>query len=286
MVEKVFISPNRVRAYGNIVNMKTGDDFTLVNSELTVTTDMVDGAEMTVFSMEVEPYITVTATNPYMVSGETTDLVVTLQNVFGSPLSGKTVTVSDGTSVYSGITDNNGTYTKTGVSVSQDTTFTATYSNVSDSVTIYYSQFADLTGDTSKYIYDSRCNVTSNNNEITVTWVSGTYIFWANKGDTSTEFDYTGDFTVEFDLLSNGNNASIQIYDNSASTYYSKTLNQLNGMNAGHFKIVKEGQVFKTFVDGVEKTNHQVNSDITGACRVGFRQGSASTIQFRNFVIY
>lgn len=59
MVEKVFISPNRVRAYGNIVNMKTGDDFTLVNSELTVTTDMVDGAEMTVFQFEVEGGISI-----------------------------------------------------------------------------------------------------------------------------------------------------------------------------------------------------------------------------------
>ena len=286
MVEKVFISPNRVRAYGNIVNMKTGDDFTLVNSELTVTTDTVDGAEMTVFSMEVTPYIQLTATNPYLVSGETTDLVVSLVNVFGSPISGKTVTVtgSDGSS-YSGLTNLNGIFTLSNVSVSQDTTFTATYSNVSDSVTIYYSKFADLTGDTSKYSYDSRCNVTSSNNEITVTWVSGTYTFWANA-DGSTEFDYTGDFTVEFDLLSNGNNATIQIYDNSASTYYSKTLNQLNGMNAGHYKIVKDGQVFRTYVDGVEKTAHQVNSNITGACRVGFRQGSASTIQFRNFVIY
>ena len=59
MVEKVFISPNRVRAYGNIVNMKTGDDFTLVNSELTVTTDTVDGAEMTVFQFGVEGGISI-----------------------------------------------------------------------------------------------------------------------------------------------------------------------------------------------------------------------------------
>ena len=286
MVEKVFISPNRVRAYGNIINMKTGDDFTLVNSELTVTTDTVNGAEMTVFSMEVEPHISVSATNPYLVSGETTDLVVSLVNEFGSPVRGKTVTISDGTSSYNGITNSQGVYTLSDVSVSGDTTFTATYSTVSDSVTIYYCKFADLTGDLTKYSgADSRVTTSSANGVITLTWVSGTYIFWANA-DGSTEFDYTGDFTVEFDLLSNGNNATIQIYDGSASTYYSKTLSQLSSMNAGHYKIVKDGQVFKTFVDGVEKTTHQVNSNITGACRVGFRQASASTIQFRNFVIY
>ena len=148
-------------------------------------------------------------------------------------------------------------------------------------------QFFDTCTDgTSKWSgADSRVTATSDSTGITLTWVSGTYIFWANA-DGSTEFDYTGDFTVEFDLLSNGNNATIQIYDNSASTYYTKTLNQLNGMNAGHFKIVKDGQVFKTFVDGVEKTTQQVDSDITGACRVGFRQSSASTIKFKNFKIY
>lgn len=180
----------------------------------------------------------------------------------------------------------NGTFTLYDVTVSANTTFTATYSTVSDSVTIYYSKFADLTGDLTKYSgADSRVTTSSTNGVITLTWVSGTYTFWANA-DGSTEFDYTGDFTVEFDILSNGNNATIQIYDNSATTYYSKTLNQLSSMNAGHFKIVKTGQTFKTFVDGVEKTSQQVNSNITGACRVGFRQGSASTIQFRNFVIY
>ena len=41
------------------MNMKTGDDFTLVNSELTVTTDMVDGAEMTVFQFGVEGGISI-----------------------------------------------------------------------------------------------------------------------------------------------------------------------------------------------------------------------------------
>ena len=270
-----------------IVSLLTNvvSDVRVVGNELVVerwsAADVANG----ITRMEFEPHISVSATKPYLLSGEATDLVVSLVDGFGSPVDGELVTVSDGTSVYNGITNNQGVYTLSDVRVSQNTTFTATYSNVSDSVTIYYSKFADLTGDTSKYSYDSRCNVTSSNNEITVTWVSGTYILWANA-DGSTEFDYTGDFTVEFDLLSNGNNATIQIYDNSASTYYSKTLDQLNGMNAGHYKIVKDGQVFRTYVDGVEKTNQQVNSNITGACRVGFRQGSASTIQFRNFVIY
>lgn len=104
MVEKVFISPNRVRAYGNVINMKTGDDFTLVNSELTVTTDMVDGAEMTVFSMECEPHISVSATNPYMLSGETTDIVAKLKKCLYKPLANKNVTIGQSVFIDNGTT--------------------------------------------------------------------------------------------------------------------------------------------------------------------------------------
>ena len=223
---------------------------------------------------------------PYVTSGETIDVTVRLLDGVGNPLPNKIIRISDGTNSYNGITDKDGIYTLFNQTITTTTTYTVTYGTETASKTIQLCKFADLTGDTSKYIYDSRCNVTSSNNEITVTWVSGTYIFWANKGDTSTEFDYTGDFTVEFDLLSNGGNTTIQIYDNSATTYYSKSLYQLNSSNAGHFKIVKDGQVFKTFIDGVEKTAHQVNSNITGACRVGFRTNTTSTIKFRNLIIY
>lgn len=179
----------------------------------------------------------------------------------------------------------NGTFTLYDITVSANKTYTATYSTVSDSVTIYYCKFADLTGDLTKYSgADSRVTTSSANGVITLTWVSGTYQFWANPS--GSEFDYTGDFTVEFDIVENGGNATLQIYDNSASTYFNKSLYQMNQQKAGNYKIVKTGQTFKVYIDGVENTGQQVNSNITNACRVGFRFGSASTIQFRNFVIY
>ena len=226
MVEKVFISPNRVRAYGNIINMKTGDDFTLVNSELTVTTDTVNGAEMTVFQFEVEGGISIalvssastcnvgdnvlltatvlddsapveaaevtfkvgetvlgtdetdangvatytysastagtfsftavyqTSTSPvvsvsvnhsysiafsqstYTASGGSATLECTLleDNVAKSGAS-VTVTGSDG-SVYNGITNSQGIASVTVSNVSTATTFTASYSNVSDTCTV------------------------------------------------------------------------------------------------------------------------------------------------------
>ena len=147
--------------------------------------------------------------------------------------------------------------------------------------------FDDFTADTSKYSgADSRVTVTTGTFGIQLTWVSGTYQFWANK-DGSTEFDYSGNFTVEFDVTSTNQNVGIQIYDNSASTYYSKTINQLGGLSGPcHVKIVKDGQTFKSFVDGVENTGQRVESNITGACRVGFRQGSSSSFSFKNFVVY
>lgn len=223
---------------------------------------------------------------PYVTSGETIDITVRLLNGIGNPLINKNIIITDGTNIYNGTTDTNGLFTLFNQTITTSTTYTVSYETETASKTIQLCEFADLTGDTSKYIYDSRCTVTSNNNEITVTWVSGTYIFWANKDDTSTEFDYTGDFTVEFDLTSTGTNTSIQIYDNSATNYYSKTLNQLNGMNPCHIKIVKSGQTFKTYINDVEKTAQQVDSNITGACRVGFRTNATSTIKFKNLRIY
>lgn len=143
MVEKIIVNPESVRCYGNILESKEIDDFELVDSMVTEITDTVYGSTRNVFSMECEPHISLTATNPYMLSGETTDLVVSLVNKFGSPVSGKTVTLSDGTSSYSGITNNQGVYTLYDVSVSGDTTFTATYSTVSDSVRVELCSFID-----------------------------------------------------------------------------------------------------------------------------------------------
>ena len=180
MVEKVFISPNRVRAYGNILESKDVDDFELVDSVVTEITDTVYGSTSKVFSMEVEPRITVTATNPYMLSGETTDLVVSLVNVFGSPLSGKTVTLSDGTSSYNGITNTNGLFILDDVEVSADTTFTATYSSVSATCTVEYCLFVDY------------CT-TNNNND------SG----WFNNESYGT-YSYTANGRVDIATISSG----------------------------------------------------------------------------------
>ena len=87
--------------------------------------------------------ISISASRPYLLSGEKTDLIVRLADGLGQPLANKSVSISDGTSVYSGITNNQGVYKLYDVSVSGDTTFTTTYSSVSDSVRVELCSFID-----------------------------------------------------------------------------------------------------------------------------------------------
>ena len=107
---------------------------------------ILDMAEMITNSNlkgSADTMISIAASRPYLLSGEKTDLIVTLKNGLGVPLANKSVTVSDGTSSYSGITNNQGVYKLYDVSVIGDTTFTATYSTVSDSVRVELCSFID-----------------------------------------------------------------------------------------------------------------------------------------------
>lgn len=289
MVEKVFISPNRVRAYGNIVNMKTGDDFTLVNSELTVTTDMVDGAEMTVFSMEVEPHISVSATNPYLVSGETTDLVVSLVNVFGSPLSGKTVTLTDGTSVYNGITDNNGTYTKTGVSVSGDTTFTATYSSVSATCKVEYCLFVDYaTTSNHNDNWDGLTYMSRGTDGTTINNTGSGTLFERIKINNSTFPFSNGDFTVTLNILSvTGSDNRLRVIGATTCSGepYAQVDYTLLSTSIGEFKMVYDStnHTVKIYKDGTLLVT--TNRALCGNLNFNIRIPAGNSIKYKDLRI-
>jgi len=156
MVEKVFISPNRVRAYGNIVNMKTGDDFTLVNSELTVTTDMVDGAEMTVFQFEVEGGISIALTSSSSTCnvGDNVLLTATVLDD-NTPVEAAEVTFKLGeTTLGADETDANGvaTYTYT-TSIVGSLSFSATYQDsASNSVSVTVNHSYSIAFSQSSYV--------------------------------------------------------------------------------------------------------------------------------------
>ena len=57
-------------------------------------------------TIKAEPHISVTATNPYLLEGEITDLVVSLVDEFGLPLGGKTVTIGQSVFIDYGTTSN------------------------------------------------------------------------------------------------------------------------------------------------------------------------------------
>ena len=68
-------------------------DVSIVGNGLVVERWSAADVENGITELEWEPHISVSATNPYMLSGETTDLVVSLITEFGSPVSGKNVTI-------------------------------------------------------------------------------------------------------------------------------------------------------------------------------------------------
>lgn len=124
--------------------------------------------------------ISISASRPYLLSGEKTDLIVKLTNGLGEPKANASVTISDGTSLYSGITNNLGIFTLYDVEVSADTTFTATYSSVSATCKVEYCLFVDY------------CTTTNNND-------SG----WFNTESYGT-YSYTDNGRVDIGTTSSG----------------------------------------------------------------------------------
>ena len=234
-------------------------------------------------TIEAEQHISISATNPYLLEGEVTDLVVSLVDEFGLPLSGKTVTISDGTSVYSGITDNNGAYTKTGVSVSQDTTFTATYSNVSDSVTVEYCTFVDYctrTNNKSSGYYQPRGTYSLDDEGLTITADSTQFNFREYNGE------ITIPYKIRFELLNNTDNSTIVYFYNGnySESKASGTIYRVNNQpTMVEFTVTSSGITRK-----IGDTSTELTISGTIGSTVSFRFGNTnanSSIKYRNFRI-
>lgn len=279
MVEKIIINPTKVRAYGNIIGAKDSTDYDTYNAYITEITDTVYGSTSNVFSMECEPHISLTATNPYMVSGETTDLVVSLVNEFGSPVSGKTVTISDGTSLYSGITNLNGTYTKTGVSVSGDTTFTATYSSVSATCKVEYCLFVDY-------------GVTSNNNSSNVTIYEGNRSIQDDgthvTANANNRYDirpnkfnvFTIPYEVEFEVIGSSGRFAVQGY-NSSTTQVASLDTQSGIANGDVIRVTFESTSAKMYKNGTQLRSATYTSTASMKFRIMYN-ASSPYITYKN----
>ena len=134
--------------------------------------DMADLITASNLKGSADSIIHISASRPYLLEDETTDLIVTLHNGVGTPLANKSLTISDGTSVYNGITNNQGTFTLFDVTVSTDTTFTATYSTVSATCKVEYCSFVDYA-------------VTSNHNDNWIKYNPSNQILTRGEGYTS-----------------------------------------------------------------------------------------------------
>ena len=172
-------------------------------------------------------------------------------------------------SLFSGITNNQGTYTKTGVSVNSITAFTASYKNVNSSeVTVYPTIFRDYaTSDNKSNYYINGAGGT------TLTWSNGYYVLGlgssSNYVDLRSITNNVKGKTVNFrvDVVLNGASIRLRVFNGStplASSAY-------------------------TTSDGTVKLeNVAIPSDATSILfRIERRfLTDGDSIKFKNFVIY
>ena len=237
--------------------------------------DMADMITASNLKGSADSLISITANRPYLLSGETTDLTVRLVNGLGQPLANKSVSISDGSSLYSGIT-----FTLFDVSVTEDTTFTATYSNATGSCLVEFCDFVDyaVTGkkNTNWTNYSSRLTVTTDESGTTVSKGSSNGFYYVNNGSQS----YT-DYTVEFDIISCAN---VFWYANGTSTQNLINLGTYFG-SGGHCKIVSEEGVAKAYKDGTQVGN-DITITATAPYGLGFRINAGDgtrNIKYKNF---
>lgn len=122
----------------------------------------------------------------YTAVGGSATLEVYLQSNY-APLSGATVTVTGSdSSLYSGITNNEGVASVTVSNISAETTFTASYSNVSDTCTVTVSQFIfydDATSDNSSQYTSYAIQGTSG--KVNIAWNSTEQAYAITNNTTS-----------------------------------------------------------------------------------------------------
>lgn len=145
----------------------------------------------------------------YTAVGGTATLEITLQENY-SPKSGATVTVTGSdSSLYTGITNNNGVATVTVSNISAETTFTCSYQGVSDTCTVTATVYLindDASADNSSTLFGTQYSL-RNNGTNTVAWNSNGYYTVTTQPYNGRESmrvltpltGITSDFAIEWD---------------------------------------------------------------------------------------
>ena len=234
--------------------------------------------------------ISISASRPYLLSGEKTDLIVRLVDGLGQPLPNKSVTVSDGTSSYNGITNNQGIFTVYDISVSSNTTFTATYGTISDSCLVEYCVWVDYgvaTEHIDHYYY------VSNNGSVTVTDV-GTKLqnttgnFDVNMipldqpVNTTGIYKWNAPLVIEFDIVESAainGEALVQVYSTTTNSQCTQNI----GSDIGHWKVeVNSNNTQKVYHnDTLKKSTSLTLTD----SRIILRTTNLKYLTYKNFRI-
>ena len=223
--------------------------------------------------------ISISASRPYLLSGEKTDLIVKLVNGLGQPLANKSVSVSDGTSLYSGITNNDGFCVFEELA---NGTYTATYGTVSESITVPLCSFVDYGTDEHYSAWESSTTMSFSRDSVCTTVTPVDYTVFSTRYVTIT----TGNCNIEFDVYcTNVSEAFFSIRQNTTSkkSFYPPTC----GISADtwyHIKITISGTTVKLYTDGVQKDSGTADSHN----RFYFtnNQNVNKTIKYKNFIIY
>ena len=137
MVEKIIVNPNEVRGYGNIHEPTVASDWSKYGSNLTKTTDTVDGATTDVFQLSPITYNLSFDSASYTTNDGTVTVVVSVKEGV-TPVSGATVTVTGGGGSGTGTTSNLGNASITVTGITESGTLTATYGASHATATVTY----------------------------------------------------------------------------------------------------------------------------------------------------
>lgn len=187
--------------------------------------EMVEMVNGTNFKGSSDVNLKIGANRPYLLENETTDVVVKLENGLCEPLKNKSVTVSDGTNTVNGVTDEKGEFALYNISVTDNTTFTASYGTETATTNVYLCEFIDYA-------------TTSNHNDH-YTNLSSQYIHLTRTdGGTTLTSDYTGTGTINMGVADSSN--TVINFDLDSSSYMVE-MDLLDSQGKSSLQITKSG---------------------------------------------
>ena len=245
----------------------------------------------TIDSLVSNDRIMIIPSRTYLASGDKTDFVVKLTNGVGQPLTSKSVTVTDGTNTYVGITDTNGGYVLLNIGVTGDTTFTANYGTIYDTCTIKYCTSVDWgTSNLHNDIWGTSNFTLTRENEYTLlTETSGTGTCTLNTSNMIAPTQ-----TIEFDLMQvDGTTNYAPIYIRNEASNSSLTNATITNLGASigewvHIKIVfNNTSTVMIYTDKLATPLTKTLSATSTNYRLMFYGGSTITkLKFKNVIIY